>query len=305
MVRSHEHAELPVIQKLRLRENHIFLRPDHPHRDPRRTGGRAVHPGHQGHHLPAVRNLAFESALHSGSHADEPGHGIPAGEVFPGSPRQRSSANRSRLPSPAGEHTRPCGLREVSDRRALHRFGPFHGTRRAFGADWGGDRFLHREVVSPFAGARSEPGAGGRGGSSIGGVQYPGCGRDVRAGRDHRRHERGLDRLHGRGFGGFGDRRTFHPGQQPHLPGPAVSPGSSCRTDRVRGAWDRRWHRFAGLLQGLALAAGNFSPHAETDPDLPARHGRSGHRRNPDFLSPGDGRRLRVRGPGAEWRACC
>ena len=52
------------------------------------------------------------------------------------------------------------------------------------------------------------------------------------------------------------------------------------------------WRCFTGFLQRSALAAGNLSPNAATDRDLPACPWGVGHWNHPYLLSPGTGRRV-------------
>src|SRR5208337_4304335 len=133
----------------------------------------------------SIWNVPFSSALYSGSHRGQSAHRIPVGEVFPRLSRQRSPANGSCVPSPAGFHSDPCSLWEVSDGRALYWLWTLDGTGGAIGSDRSRYRVVAWKMVPAIASACQKLGASWRCCSFGSGLQYSGRGSAVRAGRDH------------------------------------------------------------------------------------------------------------------------
>jgi chloride channel protein, CIC family len=78
--------------------------------------------------------------------------------------RQRRAADQGGLSPPRRRHPAAGADRQVPDRRAVHRVGPFDRPRGPVGADRRGARVGHRAVAAPAAGAapRHRSGGGGR-----------------------------------------------------------------------------------------------------------------------------------------------
>ena len=138
---------LPLPQKLRLRENHIFFA---------LIIIIAV--------LAGLSAVLFTLAIRGTTYLlfgispsslryllvpnpDEPGHGLSLAQVFSRRPRQRCTANRSRVSLTSRRHSGPSGVREIPDGGSLYRFRAFDGTRGAFGADWRWAGICDRKTV--------------------------------------------------------------------------------------------------------------------------------------------------------------
>ena len=93
-----------------------------------------------------------------------------------------------------------------------------------------------------------------RGRRLVGRLQHAGGRGDLRARRNHRRHERRTAGLDCRRVGRVGHRRAIHPRQRAAVSRAAVSPGPSGGAHRLRAARRGRRPRVAAVLQVLAAA---------------------------------------------------
>ena len=150
-------ANLSFMQRLRLRENHIFFALTIIIGILSGLAAVLVHSGNQRYDVSTLRNSSFQPPLHPGSHVDESGYGVFAGKVFPGGSRQRGPADRSGLSPQSGRSSVSGRVRKVSDRCALHRIGPLDGKGRPFGPDRSRHCLSDRQMVSSLACPRAKP----------------------------------------------------------------------------------------------------------------------------------------------------